>query len=357
MAVQYANLCESDSVGLLTVFAKYVCPYVELGQENPAVTYWQEVFPILSTILENFITFPPLVEQICSCWRSMLLSYRTAMTPMLPELANKLASGFQTTRDGCFLWATGAVLLEFSEHRDSVDPAITESIYTFFEAQAVTFLKALSQIKPQEFGDAIEDFFRLVTDALLYYPHKLIPSALLTPIFEGATYSLLLEQRNPARSTLDFLCDLLTWGSNNPASSNKLPAELLAQFRATITGLLGTHGEKLMNQVIAGLVYHFHVDCYSSATGVIVEMLQVMPQQTMGWLKGSLDNLPTGTVTAAELDQLMSKIHTQVAKEEPHALREVRSIIDHFAYNYRRRHIAPRDGLGQMEAETFRFAG
>jgi transportin-3 len=350
-----AKRAMADRISLLSVFVQVVQPYVETGEENPAVTYWKEVFPVLSTILDNFITSSPIVERICSCWRSMLLSYRTAMTPLLAPLANKLASGFQQTRNGCFLWVTGTVVREFSDHRENVDAAITDSIYEFFEAQAVAFLRTLSETAPRDFADAIEDFFRLVTDALLYYPHRLIPSTLLKPIFEATSYVLVLEQRNPLTAALDFMRDLLTWGSNNPASSNKLPAELLAQFRTIILQLVSTHGEALMKQIITGLVFRFHGDCYSSATGVIVEMLQIMPDRTMVWLKGSLELLDT--LSPTEMTQLLTKVHEQLGQGGPQAMRQIRGAVDTFAYNYRRRHVAPRDGLDQVETASFRYTG
>ena len=107
-------------------------PYTARGVENPAVKYWQEVFPVLATILDNFLDFVPVLERVCRCWRYMIISYRTAMTPMLPELANKLAGGFASSRQGAFLWVTAAILREFSEDREHVDPSITQSIYAFF---------------------------------------------------------------------------------------------------------------------------------------------------------------------------------------------------------------------------------
>ena len=329
-------------------------PPVEPGTEsNPAVDYWKEVFPILSTIFDNFISSDPIVERVCSCWRSMLISYRTAMTPLLAPLVNKLVSGFQQTRNGCFLWPTGAVLREFSAHRDDVNSALTDSVYEFFEAQAVTFLRALSETAPRDFAMAIKGFFRLAADALTYYPNKFVPSHLLKPIFEAASYSLVLEQKEPVQETLNFLRDLLKCGSDNPASSPNFAPEQPAQFRTIILQLVTTHGEPLMKQIITGLVFWFHSDCYSPATGVIVEMLQILPEQTMVWLKGSLELLET--LSPAEMTQLLKKVHDHVEQGGHQSMRQIRSTIDSFAYNYRRRHVAPRDGLEQVAEASFQY--
>src|ERR1700693_1276276 len=83
-----------DHLQLITIFVQLVVPYVEPGRPNPAVEYCKEIFPILATIIDTFITFTPICERVCRTWRNMIISYRTAMEPLLPEMANKLASGF-----------------------------------------------------------------------------------------------------------------------------------------------------------------------------------------------------------------------------------------------------------------------
>ena len=102
---------------------------------------------------------------------------------MLPEMANKLAIGFNNSREGCFLWVTSSILREFSEDREHVDQATTDNIYTFFEAQATTFLRVMTELEPKELPDVIDDFFRLLIDALLYFSTKLMPSHLMGSIF------------------------------------------------------------------------------------------------------------------------------------------------------------------------------
>ena len=160
------RLAIADHLQLITFFVQLVTPYVEPGQENPAVKYCQEIFPVLSTILDSFIDFVPICERICRCWRYMIISYRTAMSPLLPIMANKLATGFATSKQGCFLWVTSAILREFSEDREHVDEQTTEAIYAFFEEQSKTTLRTMSSLPPKDVPDIIEDFYRLLIDAL-----------------------------------------------------------------------------------------------------------------------------------------------------------------------------------------------
>lgn len=276
------------------------------------------------------------------------------MTPMLAELANKLASGFASSRQGAFLWVTSAILREFSEDREHVDPSITQSIYAFFEAQATTFLRVLNELQPSELPDVIEDFYRLLIDALLYFPQRLIPSELLVPIFEAGVYALTLEQRDPLSATLHFLRDLLTYGGDNPATSNAMAPETAAQIKHVIHNLLMSHGEKLVKQVMAGMMITFPRDCFADGSGVLLAMFELLPNETTAWVEKTLLLLPPGTITPVESERLMAKIKDRL-RGDPGNMRQVRALLQDFTNTYRRRYIAPREGLGQLEADKFRF--
>lgn len=347
-----ANPC-IDHINLITHFAQQVVPYVPIGAENPAVKYWLEVFPILSTILATFIDFVPICERICRSWRSMIISYRTAITPMLGPLANNLAEGFAKSKQGCFLWATSAILREFSEDREHVEDGIAENIYVFFEAQATNMLRMMSNLEPIDLPDVIEDFYRLLIDALLYYPHRLIPSALFTPIFQAAISALTLEKREPVSAALHYLRDLLTYGGTNPAGSGDHQAD--ARSQQVVRQLLLTHGEALIKQTLAGMMITFPRDCFADGSAVILSMFELLPTETTTWLERTIQMLPAGTVSPAEATRLMVKIREKL--QDTSNMRGLRSLLQDFTNTYRRRYVAPRDGLGQLEAARFHFEG
>ncbi|KAK3936279.1 armadillo-type protein [Diplogelasinospora grovesii] len=347
----------ADHINLLAFFVQEVVPYVPSGSENPAVKYWQEVFPILSTILDNFITFIPICERICRCWRFMVISYRTAITPLLGPLANKLAEGFAQSKQGCFLWATSAILREFSEDREHVDESIAENIYIFFEAQATTVLRVMSDLPPVDLPDVIEDFYRLLIDALLYYPHKLIPSPLFTPIFQAAISALALEKREPVSATLHYIRDLLSYGGTNPAGSADQLGAASIQLRQMVKQLLLSQGEALVKQTMAGMMITFPRDCFIDGSAVLLAMFEILPAETTTWVERAIRMLPEGTVTPTEANRLIVKIKEKLQAPDNGGLRQVRTLLQDFTNTYRRRYIAPRDGLGQLEATRFHFEG
>ncbi|PMD20060.1 ARM repeat-containing protein [Hyaloscypha hepaticicola] len=346
------KLAIADHMQLITYFIQIVTPYVEPGQENPAVKYCQEIFPILATILDTFIDFNPVCERICRNWRYMVISYRTAMAPLLPQMANKLANGFAASKQGCFLWVTAAILREFSEDREHVDDQTTQAIYAFFEAQATNMLRMMSDLAPRDLPDVIDDFYRLLVDALLYYPHRLIFSELFTPIFQAGISALALEQRDPLNAALHYLRDVIGYGGDNPPSSSDSPNP--PEIQQVVRNLILANGEHLVKQILAGMMITFPDDCFTDGSGALLGLFELMPQQTAGWVDKTVRMLPAGTIREPEIDRLMTGIRDRLALGHD-GLRKVRSLLQDFTNSYRRRYVAPRDGLGRLEAERFHF--
>lgn len=354
------KLAVADHLQLISIFVQQVVtsPPVSSGEEDPAVKYWKEAFPILATILDGFIDFAPICERVCRCWRFMVISHRGAMTPLLPDMANKLAAGFERSRQGCFLWVTSAILREFSDDREHVDQSITEAIYVFFEAQATNMLRFISELTPHELPDVVEDFFRLLIDTLLYYPQKLIPSHLFTPILEAALSVLGLEQRDPVTATLHYIRDLLSWGSKNPPSSSEhLGPVAVEQLRHLVRQLLAAKGDVLVQRVLAGMMITFPRDCFADGSGALLTLFEIMPAEATIWVEQTIKLLPPGTITPVDVQRVMTKIREKLQTNDTGDVRQIRSILQDFTNTYRRRYIAPRDGLGQLETARFRFSG
>jgi transportin-3 len=107
---------------------------------------------------------------------------------------------------------------------------------------------------------------------------------------------------------------------------------------------------------MTGMMITFPNDCFSDGSGVLLGAFEVLPQQTTLWVDTTVRLLPQGTVSAAEIDKLMLGIRDRLS-EGPEGVRKVRSLLQDFTNNYRRRYVAPRDGLGDLEATRFRFNG
>lgn len=339
---------------MLTIFIQWVVPHIEQGKPHPAVAYWQKIFPILAQIIRTFIKSTPICERVCRCWRNMVISYRTAMEPLLPELAQELAKGFERSKQGGFLWVTAAILREFSEDRDHITQETADAIYDFFESQTRITLRIMSSLEPRELPDIIEDFFRMLSDAILYYPYRVVPSDLFPSCLQAAISALALEQRDPLTSVLHYLRDVIAYGGENPPASTGKPnpPELQQAVRHLLTGC----GEDLVKAVMAGMMITFPGDCFADGSGVLLELIALMPQQAVGWVASTISMLPPGTVSEAETTRLIQSIGAKLS-EGPNGERGIRSLLQDFTNSYRRRYIAPRGGLGRLEATRFKFQG
>ncbi|EEA21116.1 Nuclear import receptor [Talaromyces marneffei ATCC 18224] len=349
----------ADHLQLITIFIQLVTPYVGPHGENPAVKYCGEIMPILNTLVMNFTKSTPILERVCRCWRYMIISYRTAMIPLLPSLAQSLAAGFEASREGCFLWATDAVVREFSEGAELVDAATSQAVYQFFEQQSLAFLRILNELPPEQLPDVIEDFFRLASDAIRFYPKECVTSSLVVPIFSAGISALTLQQVDPLIATLHYYRDLLSFGFETPSISNfsdsdGQPYSNPPEVRNAVKELVGNQGQLLVERVLTGMMFNFPEDCFPDASGILMTQFELMPQQTGLWVQSTIERLPAGTMKPGEAERLLTSISEKIQQAES---RKIRVLLQDFTNSYRRRNVAPRDGLGRLEATRFRFSG
>jgi transportin-3 len=346
----------ADKINLITIFVEMVKPEIPPGQEHPAVKYCQEIFPMLGKIIEHFDKSIPILERVCRCWRYMVLSYRTAMRPLLPDLATRLSAGFDSSRQGCFLWATASVVREFSQGVDQVDASLANDVYQFYEQQAKTFLRILSDLPPEELPDLIEDYFRLAADMALYFPTESISSQLMDTILLAACSSLTLLKEDPIIATLHFLRDLLAYGRNSAPSSSfdttrqDVPEVLRNRVKQLVVGA----GVQLVQRIMTGMMYSFPEGAFADSSGVLLDLFELMPEQVAQWVANTVSMLPQGSITPQESERFLNNIRQRIQTGD---VRMIRTILQDFTTSYRRRNVAPREGLGRLEASRFRFSG
>lgn len=347
----------ADYLGLINTFVQYVNPYVGPNEENPAVKYCREVLPVLSDIAKHFTKSIPILERVCKCWRNMVVSYRTAMAPLLGELATAIAEGYQASKQGCFLWATDAVIREFSYGAEFVDQSISDNVFAFFAQQATVFFRILTDLDAVELPDMIEDFFRLAADAVRYYPAKTLTSDLAEPMVKASLTALTLHSMEPIIAALHFLRDVLDFGYDSPPTSslgNNRQQRTPPEIQNAIKRILSITGQEMVQRVMTGMMFSFPEDVYPDASGVLLSLFHIVPQAAAQWVGNTLQLLPQGTLKPAEANKLMTGIAEKLQQNE---VRKVRVLVQDFTNSYRRRNVAPREGLGRLEATRFRYQG
>ena len=176
----------------------------------------------------------------------------------------------------------------------------------------------------------IEDFFRLLIDALIYYNHQLIPAAICGPTLSAAIASLVLQQEGPLIMTLHYIRDFLSYGTDRPTSSrfgemsNAARHPSAAELKKIVKDLMVIQGEALVQLTLAGMMFSFPRDCLQDASGVLIALFELMPQQTASWFGGTIATLPTGSFKAGETDRIMNNIATKIQAGD---IRKLKSVL------------------------------
>ena len=229
----------------------------------------------------------------------------------------------------------------------------------------------MNDLPPSDLPDVIEDFFRLLIDALIYYHTSFIPAPLCSPLHQRpprprnppqpATSALTLQQGAPLTATLHFLCDFLSYGTDHPNSSNfdetsNTSARVInpPEIQQCVKRLVAEHGEVLTQRILTGMMFSFPRDCFQDASSVLLALFEILPQAVATWVRHTIQILPAGTVKAGDGERLMSSVAAKLQQGE---VRKVRVLLQDFTNSYRRRNVAPREGLGRLEATRFRFSG
>lgn len=338
----------ADDIELLTVFAFTVHPYIEPAVEHPCVKAYQEVWPILSKALDDYGQVQFICERICSWMKTVLNSTRQHALLLLPSFAEKLAICFDRYRYGCFLWVSGACVRQFANIEDN-SPETARAVWQFVESQSVGMFKYLSTTEPKRISDVIEDFFRLMTDALHGNADMFYSSVYLETILQACMASMSIEQTESLTSVLRFLRDFLSWGLTTPPVSQQ---QISQPSRAALMGLIEKYGSQLANVVFCGQIYNFPRDCVSEASGAILLLLEIQSAAALSWIQSSFASLPTGSVNDEERSKFLDSMRQSCQNGD---LKRARSQMQDFTTLYRRRMVANRTEAIATGATSFRF--
>ena len=172
----------------------------------------------------------------------------------------------------------------------------------------------------------IEDYFRLSSDAIRYYPKKCISSNLAVPIFSAGLSALTLQQVDPLIATLHYYRDLFGFAFEKPlvsefTSPEGKPYTNPPEVRDAVKALLLSQGQVLAQRVLTGMMFTFPGDCFPDASGVMMTMFQLLPQETGAWLQSTLQMLPAGSMKAGEAERLLKNISDKVQSGETRKIR------------------------------------
>lgn len=190
----------------------------------------------------------------------------------------------------------------------------------------------------------------------MYFPNESIMSPLMDSVLLAACSALTLLKEEPLIGTLHFLRNLLGYGRNlSPSSSFEHPQhEVPEALRNRVKQLVMTSGPQLVQRIMTGMMYSFPEGCFADSSGVLLDLFELMPEQVAGWVQQTVAMLPAGSITPQESERFLNNIRQRIQTGD---IRMIRTILQDFTTSYRRRNVAPREGLGRLEASRFRFSG
>ena len=172
----------------------------------------------------------------------------------------------------------------------------------------------------------IEDFFRLSSDAVRYYPKECISSSLAVTIFSAALSALTLQQTDPLIATLHYYRDLFSFAFEKPIVSQFSSPDGTAysnppEVQEAVRQLIASQGQILSQRVLTGMMFVFPGDCFADASGVMMTLFEVMPQEAGSWLQSTLQMLPAGTMKPGEAERLLKGLADKVQSGETRKIR------------------------------------
>ena len=219
----------------------------------------------------------------------------------------------------------------------------------------------------------IDDYFNFANDTINYFPRHMLASQLTPSILAASCTSLTVLKEQPITNTLHFLHDLLAWGeptapisqmpnldsstdSVTDSTHNRNNDETPPEIRQAIHELVPANGfgETLTQRCLTGMLYSFPEECISQASSVLLKLFQLFPAASAQWTADTITLLPVGSVVEQERDRLRTNIAQRIESQE---IGKVRPLLQDFCSAFRRRNVAPREGLGRLEGGRFRFAG
>jgi transportin-3 len=149
-------------------------------------------------------------------------------------------------------------------------------------------------------------------DVLPGYASKAIPSPLTENIVQAACACLVIQKEEPVRQTLRFIRDLLAYGMEMSPTSElgaEEPKKNPPQLQSAVKALVLKYGGEITNRAMTGLMYSFSENCWSDASGVLIDMFRLMPRESAEWVKSTIAGLPAGSISPQERERLIININ------------------------------------------------
>ena len=286
----------ADDLELLAIILDNALPEIEPNQPHPSFRLVEEIWKTVQSAIEHYGQVQFISERACKCVRTMTISSGIHLMPLLPVILQTMVVQFRRLEYGSYLWASGTIVRRIGH--EALTDTDKDTLWHFVEQQSVNMFGILNNVVPEQIPDLIEDYFRMLLDALMCYPLLFISSNMLPIIFQATLVSLSINHFDALMAVLHFLRDFLGYASSNPPTSHlsSVPSEIQARVHETIAA----NGQQLMSSVMNGLILDYPPDCIPDSSAVLMAIIEMKTDEAIHWLNGTMQHLPKNTLSIDE---------------------------------------------------------
>ncbi|KAI8376491.1 armadillo-type protein [Radiomyces spectabilis] len=322
-----------DTLEEIGAFFEIIHPDIPLGQPHPCVSFFGELWPVFDLCLSSYGDESTLCEPLCKIFRSCVQSYNVHFVSMLPQLMERIITGFEQNGLSVYIWAAGRVVREYAvEGTEAVGPC-----FNFLERLSNAVFSKINGRKFDDIPDVIEDYFRLVTSFLDRAPTSLVQSSLLPLIFQAGLAGLSLEEEKALTAVITFyrrLFGIALSVDELVTPDTARSAAAIGQNGSRIVTLIREYGRNYVMLLFNGLIYHYHWDMIPDVASSLKSLAQLLPAESAQWIVGIMDSLPEQNLPTLEKNEFLENYMSAVQSKQ---WTKVRRILTDFVTAYRRK--------------------
>ncbi|KAG2219346.1 hypothetical protein INT45_011254 [Circinella minor] len=328
-----------DLLELISAFIAIIHPDVPLGQPNPCVNFVNELWPIFDLCLKNLGTDSDVCEQLGKCFKNCVISYKMSFVPLLPQLMDRLVTGFQVSGFSIYLFVSFRIVRQYAEGGDD-NAAVCFGLVE--RLSQIMFTKA-SNTKFDEMPDVVDEYFGLLTAMLEAAPTHLLQSTLFPTVFQLGFTGLSMDHVRGLSSVIVFYRRLLGIALSVdelvPANTTTRSAASLGQNGARIVEQFRANGNGFVRLIFTGLIYHYNWDVISDIASIIKSLAQILPLETSEWVVTVVNEIPEVNLSSQNKNEFLTSYMSSINDKQ---WAKARRVLSDFITSYRRKNAIDR---------------
>ncbi|XP_073976588.1 importin-13-like protein cdm [Rhodnius prolixus] len=259
-----------------------ICSSLYLGEnvkaDPPTLLTLTRILPVLNQVTNQHSNDPSIVQEVCSCLKSSVLSLMERSESVLEPIVNITLACYTSQPNTAALDLTKQLFMLFGKNAGS-----GEIIIGLVRSISVTTMTLVMNNKASEASDVVQAYYQLTNNIVKKSPSLIHLAVDPAQLFKFATVSLLLPESGTIRAAGTFLCSCISQSRDHPM--------LLAAVQQ--------NGEHLVHTVlrcIGGETPRSGLDIFSD---ILLALNKKYCDNLARWLNSTLaqENFPTERAT------------------------------------------------------------